>query len=134
MLAILLKNIVLILFHILISNLLLSLIYKLKLISMYKQEKKCICASIIREGYCNNIHLAQPGYCEPGAILSTPHLCSNSIFMCPKSTKMRQAWDSNIDILVLEPSLLNTMLPLNVCTMIFYLEDRIQSQCDTLND
>lgn len=39
MLAILLKNIVLILFHILISNLLLSLIYMLNLISMYKQEK-----------------------------------------------------------------------------------------------
>lgn len=39
MLAILLKNIVLILFHILIINLLLGLIYKLNLISMYKQEK-----------------------------------------------------------------------------------------------
>lgn len=39
MLAILLKNIVLILLHILIINLLLSLIYKLNLISRYKQEK-----------------------------------------------------------------------------------------------
>ena len=39
MLTTLLKHIVLILFYILISNLLLSLMYELNLISMYKQEK-----------------------------------------------------------------------------------------------